>query len=131
MKNLVAVTLVAMMVAAVSAGCAQNKKVPKNSSVADISGPSAPREQMPYAGPLSSAPAAPVYYEPAPAVTQTPPATPGAAGAGGNYRVQKGDTLFSIAKQKYGNGNQWQRIASAHPGLSPATLKAGQTIVIP
>jgi 5'-nucleotidase len=130
MKNLVAVTLVAMMLAAVSVGCAANKKVPKNSSVADISGPSAPREQAPYAGPLSSAPPAPVYYEPAPALTQTPPATPAAA-AGGNYTVRKGDTLFSIAKQKYGNGNQWQRIASANPGLSPATLKAGQTIVVP
>ena len=54
-----------------------------------------------------------------------------AAATGGKYTVQKGDTLWKIATASYGNGNQWQRIASANPGLTPATLKAGQTITIP
>jgi 5'-nucleotidase len=82
--------------------------------------------------------AAPIYVEPA--VTQTPaaPAPVAAAPAGGasaapgsSYTVKKGDTLFTIAKTAYGNGNLWQRIAQANPGLSPTTLKAGKTIVIP
>ena len=47
------------------------------------------------------------------------------------YTVQKGDTLWKIAESQYGNGNQWQRIASANPGLSPETLQAGQRIRLP
>lgn len=72
---------------------------------------------------LSAAPAAP-----APTVTQTPSAP---AGAGKQYKVQKGDTLFRIAHVHYGNGNRWQQIASANPGLTPARLQAGSTIVVP
>jgi nucleoid-associated protein YgaU len=68
-------------------------------------------------------------------VTQTPPAPVTApAPAGGTsqkYLVQKGDTLFRIAKTRYGDGNRWQQIASANPGLTPASLKAGSTIVVP
>lgn len=70
-------------------------------------------------------------------VTYTPPPLPeptrhiAAPAAGRNYQVQKGDTLFRIAHTHYGNGNQWTRIASANPGLSPTTLKAGTTIVVP
>jgi 5'-nucleotidase len=68
-----------------------------------------------------------VYDTPAPAM-----AAPAAATVGnGQYTVKKGDTLWKIAASHYGNGNQWQRIASANPGLSPTTLKIGQTIVIP
>ena len=58
---------------------------------------------------------------------------PGAAsiGSSGSYTVRKGDTLYAIAKNKYGDGKQWTRIASANPGLRPETLKAGQAIVVP
>jgi 5'-nucleotidase len=83
----------------------------------------------------------PVVYDtvPAPApvasFTTTPAATATditpAASAGGRYKVKSGDTLFSIAKTQYGDGKQWKRIASANPGLTPASLKAGQTITIP
>lgn len=76
---------------------------------------------------LSAAPAGP-----APAITQTPSVVPSApAGAARQYRVQKGDTLFRIAHVHYGNGNRWQQIASANPGLTPAALRAGSTIVVP
>ena len=76
---------------------------------------------------------------PAPVAAQQPviaeqPAAPAAAqqaGAGSKYTVKKGDTLWKIAASQYGNGNQWQRIASANPGLTAETLKAGQTIVLP
>ena len=47
------------------------------------------------------------------------------------YTIKKGDTLFSIAKSSYGTGKDWQRIASANPGLEPSKLKVGQQIVIP
>ena len=51
--------------------------------------------------------------------------------ASGGYKVKKGDTLFGIARNKYGDGKKWMQIASANPGLSPQTLKIGQTIVLP
>ena len=57
-------------------------------------------------------------------------ASAGAAGAT-RYTVMKGDTLFGIARARYGNGGQWQRIAMANPGLTPETLKAGTTILVP
>jgi 5'-nucleotidase / UDP-sugar diphosphatase len=124
MKSLILLTLVTLTLAAV--GCANKKNVPKNAAVTDISVAPVPPREPEYAGPLAGAPQSPAYE--APAVTQTPGA---ATGGGGSYVVRKGDTLFGIAKQTYGNGNQWQRIASANPGLSPGTLKAGQTIVLP
>ena len=46
-------------------------------------------------------------------------------------RRQARRTLYSIAKTSYGDGKQWQKIASANPGVSPSTLKVGQTLVIP
>ncbi|HWE50246.1 MAG TPA: LysM domain-containing protein [Bryobacteraceae bacterium] len=48
-----------------------------------------------------------------------------------SYKVKKGDTLYRIARTEYGDGKKWTLIASANPGLSPRTLKTGQTIVIP
>jgi nucleoid-associated protein YgaU len=61
-------------------------------------------------------------------------ATPAAAAtpaAPGPYTVRKGDTLYAIARTKYGDGKQWQKIVAANPGLRPETLKVGQTINIP
>jgi len=61
-----------------------------------------------------------------PVVARLPSATPGS-----RYLVRKGDTLFGIARTRYGDGKRWQQIASANPGLTPATLQAGATIVVP
>jgi nucleoid-associated protein YgaU len=132
MKNLMLMVLVLSM-GVVAVGCAAKKAndAAVNDSVTDINvAPIPPKEpQVAFADPAPEA-ATPVYAEPA--VTQTPPTTPApAGGAGGSYTVKKGDTLFSIAKQNYGNGNQWQKIVQANPGLSPSTLKAGKTIVLP
>ena len=128
MKNLILLSVLATaMIAAV--GCAKKNNIPKNERVADISVAPVPPREAPYAGPLVGAPSQPIppgFDEPA--VTQTPGGT---AAGGSRYSVRKGDTLFSIAKSTYGNGNQWQRIAAANPGPSPETLKAGQTIVLP
>ncbi len=51
--------------------------------------------------------------------------------SGSTYKVKAGDTLFGIARTTYGDGKSWTRIASANPGLSPKSLKAGQTITLP
>ncbi len=111
-------------------GCApkQNDPMAVNAGVTDISA-------VPPATPLAlEAPmVAPMAQ---PLVSDEPtlapaPAPVAASPAGGKYTVQKGDTLWKIADASYGNGNQWQRIAAANPGLSANTLKAGQTIMIP
>ena len=77
--------------------------------------------------PIAAAPQQPVVADPQPAA----PAAAQQASAGGKYTVKKGDTLWKIASAQYGNGNQWQKIVAANPGLSAESLKAGQTIVLP
>ncbi len=119
-----ALPLAAVLVIAAT-GCA-NKKPQAKSSVLDVS-PSPV---------VTSTPAQPQFEPvaplppPAAAVTETP-APVKVASTGGSYTVKKGDTLFSIAKAHYGNGNQWQKIASANNGLQPSKLKVGQTITLP
>jgi len=110
-------------------GCGGKKNadpMAMNAGVTDISA----TPPAPIAAPAPiPAPAQPVVSD---APTQAAPvAASPAAPAGGKYTVQKGDTLWKIASASYGDGKQWQKIASANPGLSPGTLKAGQTIMIP
>jgi len=130
MKWIAATLALACVVAA--GGCSENKKSPDevaaNGAVTDISAAPAPQ-----AAPVATAPQ-PVIYDTAPApqvIAVTTPTTPAPSAVGGKYTVQKGDTLWKIATSQYGDGKQWQRIAAANPGLSPETLKAGQTIAIP
>jgi 5'-nucleotidase / UDP-sugar diphosphatase len=47
------------------------------------------------------------------------------------YTVKKGESLWSIAEERYGDGNKWKRIAAANPKLNPDRVQAGQTIVLP
>jgi nucleoid-associated protein YgaU len=52
----------------------------------------------------------------------------------GNYTVQPGETLTSIARQRYGDPTQWRRIYEANRqriGDSPDQLKAGMRLTIP
>ena len=130
--------ILSLAVAAAGMGCANKKSATAsapalNDSVTEVDiAPVPPHEpSMAYTAPLvaepPAAPAAPIEAEPAPVVSETPVASSG----GNSYTVKKGDTLFSISREFYGNGGQWQRIASANPGLSPSTLKAGTTIAIP
>ena len=121
--------LACLMMATV--GCGGNKKgadpMAMNSGVTDIS--VVPPAPVAAPAPIST-PVQPVVSD-APTQALAPVAATPAAPAGGKYTVQKGDTLWKIATASYGDGKQWQKIASANPGVSPSTLMAGQTIMIP
>lgn len=61
-----------------------------------------------------------------------------AAGAGGGtggrtYKVQPGDSLSKIAKEFYGNSNEYNRIFEANRNQlsDPNQIKVGQELVIP
>ena len=62
-------------------------------------------------------------------------ATPGSASATPKgkltHTVEKGETLWSIAKDYYGDGREYKKIVDANPGLNVEKLKVGQEIVIP
>ncbi len=67
-----------------------------------------------------------------------PQAKAAAATAGGGstqrtYRVQAGDTLSKIAKEMYGNANDYNRIFEANRDKlqSPDKIQPGQELVIP
>jgi nucleoid-associated protein YgaU len=49
------------------------------------------------------------------------------------YEVKAGDTLSKIAKQEYGDANQWKRIFDANKDIlkDPDKIYPGQTLRIP
>jgi 5'-nucleotidase len=108
--------------AACSSSSKRTADIPVNNTVADVTPTAAPTPVTGYQ------PAAQPVYDSATTMTPT-----GGAGslASGSYTVKKGDTLYGIARQRYGDGKQWNKIASANPGLRPETLKVGQTIQLP
>ncbi len=115
--------LITLTVLSLAAGCANRGKKSDNLSanpglspaVTDISPTPAS-----YAPPAAQAPVQPVMAD-----------NSATTASGGKYTVKKGDTLWKIASAHYGNGNQWQKIVGANPGLSADNLKAGQKIMMP
>lgn len=69
----------------------------------------------------------------APAKTQSAAASAGGATATRTYKVEPGDTLSKIAKQFYGNANDYNRIFEANRDKleSPDKVRPGQELVIP
>jgi 5'-nucleotidase len=126
-KNLL-VIVVAGFVAFVAVGCANNKTKTADAGVMDVNATSANNSPSAYTPAPQPIAAQPVTYDTMPS---NGAANTGTAGANGSYTVKKGDTLYSIARSRYGDGKQWQKIASANPGLRPETLKVGQTITVP
>ncbi len=125
MKSVFAAIAIA---AGVAAGCATDKK-PASADAAPGALDVMPANQpapMPVMASNTPAPA-PVMAAPDTVTTQTPVASAN----GSSYTVKKGDTLYKLAREHYGDGKQWQRIASANPGLSPQSLRVGQTLIIP
>ena len=47
------------------------------------------------------------------------------------YEVRRGDTLWSIATNVYGDGKRWSEIAQANRISDPHRLRVGQSLVIP
>ena len=47
------------------------------------------------------------------------------------YTVRRGDTLWSIAEQVYGEGQRWRDIVEANPELHPEQLHVGQELTLP
>jgi LysM repeat protein len=66
-----------------------------------------------------------------------PVMTAGASASGGQgqrrYTVQAGDTLSKIARQYYGDANQFSKIFNANRSIlkDPNTISPGQELVIP
>jgi 5'-nucleotidase / UDP-sugar diphosphatase len=119
-----------MAVALMAGGCQSNKPATASRpalrpSVVDIS-PTPPMLAAPVQPIQPIQPVQPVA-DPAPAAFNGAPAN----GGGGTYVVKKGDTLYRIAREKYGDGKQWQKIASANPGVTPSSLKVGQKLTVP
>src|SRR4051812_45296501 len=116
-----------MLTLAIAGGCSTAKKSTASSVTEPLS--PAPTAYQPAPQPYSPSPVAaqPVTYDAA----STPAVASAQSVGGGNYTVKKGDTLYSIAKSRYGSGSQYTKIIAANPGLNPQSLKAGQTISIP
>lgn len=64
-----------------------------------------------------------------PTVTISP--TPIVTITGTTHTVKKGDTLWSIAVQTYGNGYKWVYIAKANNLANPGLIHAGNVLQIP
>ncbi|MGP4752779.1 5'-nucleotidase C-terminal domain-containing protein [Agrobacterium pusense] len=96
-----------------------------------------------YVAPAKPAAPAPAATTAAPAVTPAPapaaPATPApptttpaaAAAAASKYVVEKGDSLWKIAAEKYGDGALWQRIAKANTLKHPNHIEIGEELELP
>ncbi len=122
-----------VIMAGLAAGCTTYNK-PQTSmapSPLDVTapGPAMPEPVTSYTPSPAPTLAAPDTVMPAPATPAYSTAATGATGS--TYVVKKGDTLYRIARERYGDGKQWQRIASANPGVSPQSLKVGQNLIIP
>lgn len=90
-----------------------------------------PRSSIPPVAPLDNAPvpALPAVQQNTGNVTLAAPPTTSLSSS--SYTVQRGDTLWRIASNKYGSGQKWRDIVAANPGLSPEKMRVGQTINLP
>jgi len=47
------------------------------------------------------------------------------------YTVKNGDTLSALSERFLGSSSRWRDIAAVNPGVTPETLKVGQTLTMP
>ena len=134
MRHVGTVLIVASILAV--SGC---KKAPEGPQTTSLEPPS---RQLDYLQPLESAPpqaaaetpaaaeAPPGAEAPAAEQPQAPAAEPQAV-TPRTYTIQKGDTLWSIARKHLGDPKRWKDIVAANPGLDTRKLSIGQKIVLP
>ncbi|MBO0130017.1 5'-nucleotidase C-terminal domain-containing protein [Agrobacterium burrii] len=90
--------------------------------------PAAPATAATAPAPAASTPAPAATPAPAPAATAPAPA---AAAAAVKYVVEKGDSLWKIAAEKYGDGALWTRIAKANTLKRPNHIEIGEELELP
>jgi nucleoid-associated protein YgaU len=111
------------------AGCGNNKPASATEG-ADIRQSSPPPPALQPIQPMQPVqPVTPVVSDSAPTVTTVATATP--IISGNSYTIKKGDTLFKIARAKYGDASAVRKIKEANPGLDADHIKAGQKINLP
>jgi len=74
-----------------------------------------------------------ISIDPSLPVPEQAAAAAAGGGSGRQYTVQPGDTLSKIAKNFYGNANEYMKIFEANRNQldNPDKIRAGQTLVIP
>lgn len=128
-----AVSIASLVAASMAVGCANKNArttAPVNNAVTDVR-PITPAPAPVMVQPIQ--PVQPVVSDTSPVVQAAPVAVASAtpAIAGNTYTVQKGDTLYKIARAKYGEASAVKRILAANPGLNANSIKAGQKITLP
>jgi len=95
--------------------------------------PAAPAPAATAPAATATAPAAtPAPAPAAPAATAPATTTPAAAAAAASkYVVAKGDSLWKIAAEKYGDGALWTRIAKANTLKQPNHIEIGEELEVP
>ncbi|MGV1784461.1 MULTISPECIES: 5'-nucleotidase C-terminal domain-containing protein [Agrobacterium] len=95
--------------------------------------PAAPAPAATAPAATATAPAAtPAPAPAAPAATAPATTTPAAAAAAASkYVVAKGDSLWKIAAEKYGDGALWTRIAKANTLKHPNHIEIGEELDVP
>jgi len=81
-----------------------------------------------------AAAAAPAAADPAPPAkpaAQTAAPAPAAAAAPSAYTIKRGDNFWNIAKQVYGKGSEWKKLAAANPRMIVEKLPIGSEMTIP
>lgn len=130
MRRMWVLTMLAVSVTAVAIGCENSQqtdeslRVPPPTYAADEPEPidaSDGQTGDDQAQPLPEAPAA----GPEPIDAQSD------SGTTSTYTIRKGDTLWSLAEQFYGDGQRWVDIRRANPGLEPTNMAVGQEITLP
>jgi LysM repeat protein len=136
-RKLFRVAAIGLSAVAGGAGCAPKGRMPTGGVIAEEPQPAA--SSVPPARSAASQPnpvrlGGDIVVEPRP-LAGVPPVAPKPAATNvqnrATYTVKQGDTLSALALRFLGNSNRWREIAAANPGLTPDTLKAGQSIVIP
>ncbi len=117
----------------ISAGCASARKDTlsvRQGAVTDVTPMSPAVSYQPMSTGAAVQPIQPVNEATLSSGVSVPVAS--ASGAAGSiYIVKKGDTLYKIAREHYGDPKAWQKIASANPAAAGGTIKTGQKLVLP